>query len=38
MQVLILVFAVVLSLAAALATAAGVLTLFFRFMTRRREP
>jgi len=36
MQVMILVFTVVLSLAAALATAAGVLNLFFRLLSRRR--
>jgi hypothetical protein len=36
MQVLILVFTVVLTLAAALATAAGVLNLFFHVLSRRR--
>ncbi|HXV77147.1 MAG TPA: hypothetical protein VD788_12590 [Candidatus Polarisedimenticolaceae bacterium] len=36
MQVLILVFTVVLTMAAALATAAGVLNLFFRVISRRR--
>lgn len=36
MQVLILVFTVVLALAAALATAAGVLNLFFRLISKRR--
>lgn len=36
MQVLILVLTVVLSLAAALATAAGVLNLFFRLISKRR--
>jgi hypothetical protein len=36
MQVMILVFTVLLTLAAALATAAGVLNLFFRVISRRR--
>lgn len=36
MQVLILVFTVILSLATALATAAAVLNLFFRLIARRR--
>jgi hypothetical protein len=36
MQVLILVFSVILSMAAALATAAACLSLFFRLISRRR--